>query len=132
MCDRYVVHWIRIASLGPCRIVRGVGHSAQISVLAASAAIYYMGVPIYGPAIPTMLLRCVPSHRRGAIMGLDGAINTIARVVSPLLMGELYRRYGAGAAFGCAGVAVFGGVATTLFRRYVVLKDMYADDTRRD
>lgn len=104
----------------------------KFSVLAASAAIYYMGVPIYGPAIPTMLLRCVPSHRRGAIMGLDGAINTIARVVSPLLMGELYRRYGAGAAFGCAGVAVFGGVATTLFRRYVVLKDMYADDTRRD
>jgi DHA1 family tetracycline resistance protein-like MFS transporter len=101
------------------------------SVLAASAAIYYMGVPIYGPAVPTMLLRCVPSHRRGAIMGLDGAINTIARVISPLLMGELYRRYGAGAAFGCAGVAVLGGVATTLFRRYVVLQGTYANDTRR-
>jgi MFS family permease len=104
----------------------------KFSVLAASAAIYYKGVPIYGPAVPTMLSRCAPSHRRSAIMGLDGAINTIARVISPLLMGELYRRYGAGAAFGCAGVAVLGGVATTLFRRYVVLKDMmYAEKIRR-
>jgi DHA1 family tetracycline resistance protein-like MFS transporter len=96
----------------------------RFSVLAASAAIYYCGVPLYGPTIPTMLLRCVPSHRRGAIMGLDGTINTIARIISPLVMGDVYRRYGAGASFGLAGVAVFGGVATTLVRRFVVLNAM--------
>ena len=92
------------------------------SILAGSAALYYCGVPLYGPTIPTMLLRCVPPNRRGAIMGLDGTINTIARVISPLIMGEVYRRYGAGAAFGIAGMAVFGGVATTLYRRLLVLK----------
>jgi MFS transporter, DHA1 family, tetracycline resistance protein len=93
------------------------------SALVASAALYYCGVPLYGPTIPTMLLRCVPSNRRGAIMGLDGAINTIARVISPLVMGDIYRRYGPAIAFGVAGVGVFGGVVTTLYRRFVVLSD---------
>ena len=91
--------------------------------LAGSAALYYCGVPLYGPTIPTMLLRCVPSYRRGAIMGLDGAINTVARVISPLIMGEVYRRYGASAAFGAAGVAVFGGAIVALYRRLLVMKD---------
>ena len=96
------------------------------AVLAAAAAIYYCGVPLYGPTIPTMLLRCVPSHRRGAIMGLDGTINTIARIISPLVMGDIYRRYGAGTAFGLAGMATFLGGLTALFRRFVVLRDLYA------
>lgn len=95
------------------------------TVLASAAALYYCGVPLYGPTIPTMLLRCVPSHRRGAIMGLDGTINTIGRIVAPLVMGDVYRRCGAGAAFGLAGVAAFGGSATALFRRFVVLRKSY-------
>lgn len=98
----------------------------SFGVLSAAAAIYYCGVPLYGPAIPTMLLRCVPSHRRGAIMGLDGTINTIGRIISPLIMGDVYRRHGAGAAFGLAGAAVFGGALTTLLRRYFVLRQSYA------
>ena len=52
-----------------------------------AAALYYCGVPLYGPTIPTMLLRCVPPNKRGAVMGLDGAINTVARVISPLIIG---------------------------------------------
>ena len=95
----------------------------MFAVLAGAAALYYCGVPLYGPTIPTMLLRCVPSYRRGAIMGLDGAINTIARVISPLVMGEVYRRYGASRAFGAAGIAVFGGAFVALYRRFVVLRD---------
>jgi MFS transporter, DHA1 family, tetracycline resistance protein len=98
----------------------------SVGVLAAAAAVYYCGVPLYGPTIPTMLLRCVPSNKRGTIMGLDGTINTLARIVSPLVMGEIFRRYGAGAAFGVAGTMVFGGVFTTLLRRYVVLRQSYA------
>jgi MFS transporter, DHA1 family, tetracycline resistance protein len=97
-----------------------------VGILSLAAAVYYCGVPLYGPTIPTMLLRCVPSHQRGAIMGLDGTINTIARIVSPLIMGDVFRRYGAGAAFGVAGTMVFGGVLTTLIRRYVVLRQSYS------
>ena len=39
-------------------------------------------------------------------MGIDGVVNTIARVVSPIVMGEVYRRTGAGVAFGIANAAV--------------------------
>jgi len=99
----------------------------NVSILATAAAVYYCGVPLYGPTIPTMLLRCVPSNQRGTIMGLDGTINTIARIVSPLIMGDIFRRYGAGAAFGLAGIMVFGGVFTTLIRRYVVLRKSYSN-----
>jgi len=104
--------WTGFASIGP-----------SLGVLTAAAAIYYAGVPVYGPSVPTMLLRCVPSSKRGAIMGLDSAINTVGRIISPLFMGEVYRRFGAGAAFGLAGSLVFVGMGTTLFRRFVVLKD---------
>ena len=112
-----IAAWARIAFVQP-----------QFAVLALAAAIYYCGVPLYGPTIPTMLLRCVPSHRRGAIMGLDGTINTIGRIISPLVMGDIYRRFGPGAAFGTASIAVFVGVGTALFRRFVVLKGMYKAD----
>ena len=122
-----------LACVGTGLVSLGAAASAQIAsippmfaILASAAAIYYCGVPLYGPTIPTMLLRCVPSHRRGAIMGLDGTINTIARIISPLAMGEVYRRFGAGAAFGLAGSMVFGGVFTALFRRFVVLRQSYS------
>ena len=38
--------------------------SAAMVVLAA-AALYFCGIPLYGPTIPTMLLLCVPPYQRG-------------------------------------------------------------------
>lgn len=89
-----------------------------------AAALYYCGVPLYGPTIPTMLLRCVPPNKRGAVMGLDGAINTVGRVIAPLLMGELYRRFGPAVAFGLAGMVVFGAAGTALLRRIAVMRKL--------
>lgn len=91
-------------------------------ISAAAAAIYFCGVPIYGPTIPTMLLRCVPAHRRGFVLGLDGLTNTMARILSPLLMGEIYRRYDAGTAFVTAGAATLLGASIALFRRYTTMR----------
>jgi len=31
-----------------------------------AVALYFAGVPLYGPTIPTMLLQCVPPDQRGA------------------------------------------------------------------
>lgn len=100
------------------------GEAAISPLLATLAAtVYYCGVPLYGPTVPTMLLQCVPPNRRGAVMGLDGAINTMGRVVAPLLMGDLYRRFGSSVAFGLAGSLVLLGAGTTLFRRFLVLRE---------
>eukprot|EP00536_Pseudo-nitzschia_multiseries_P017596 jgi/Psemu1/328590/estExt_fgenesh1_pg.C_16570002 len=91
------------------------------AVLAAIASIYFCGVSLYGPTIPTMLLRCVPPNRRGFIMGLDGFINTLARIMTPIVSGEIYRRYNAGTAFTTAGTAVVCGAAIALARRFATL-----------
>lgn len=95
----------------------------SFAILTAIAAVYFCGVPLYGPTIPTMLLRCVPSNRRGFILGLDGFINTLARIVTPIITGEIYRRYNAGAAFTTAGVAVVCGATIALTRRFLTLRD---------
>ena len=55
-------------------------------------------------------------------MGLDGAINTVGRVIAPLVMGELYRRRGATAAFGFAGSAVLSAAGLALVRRFMVIR----------
>ena len=95
----------------------------SFAAFAVIAAIYFCGVSIYGPTIPTMLLRCVPPKKRGFILGLDGFINTVARIITPIISGEIYRRYNAGAAFTTAGIPVVCGVFTTLFRRYATTRD---------
>jgi MFS family permease len=95
---------------------------AGFAISAAAAAVYFCGVPIYGPTIPTMLLRCVPPHRRGFVLGLDGSTNTLARILSPLVMGEIYRRYDAGTAFSVAGISAIVGACIALVRRFLTLR----------
>jgi len=101
----------------------GVGAAA---VILAAAAMYYIGVPLYGPTVPTMLLQCVPPHRRGAVMGLDGTVNTMARVISPLIMGDVHRRKGASACFGVAGSFACLSASLALIRRWIVLRKDFA------
>lgn len=96
----------------------------SFALSAAAAGVYFCGVPIYGPTVSTMLLQCVPPNRRGFILGLDGSINTLARVVAPLVIGSLYKQFNAGVAFGAAGVAVILGAAIALVRRYIVVRDV--------
>jgi MFS transporter, DHA1 family, tetracycline resistance protein len=99
-----------------------LGSASHVWVVVAAAAMYYCGVPLYSPTIPTMLLRCVPPNRRGFILGFDGAINTVARIVAPLAMGHLYRTRGSSAAFGLAGKAVLIAATTAIVKRVYVLR----------
>ena len=119
-----------------CSRSRSAPHTAPRSPLTAAprpslvfwagAALYQLGTPLYAPTVPTMLLQCVPRHRRGSVMGLDEAINTVARVGAPLLFGQLYHTLGAAAAFGAAGSAVLFAAVIAVLRRMVVLRSSYA------
>jgi len=72
----------------------------------AFAALYCSGVSLYGPTIPAMLFQHVEANQRGKILGLDGGINTIGRVIGPILIGGISTRFGSGAAFASAGLVV--------------------------
>jgi len=88
----------------------------------AGAALYQLGTPLYAPTVPTMLLQCVPRHRRGAVMGLDEAINTVARVISGPLLGHLYKVFGPSVCFGTASAATGLAAIVTMLRRLMVLR----------
>ena len=49
-------------------------------------------------------------------MGIDAAVNTVARCVAPLALGALLRARGAGVAFGSASALVFGAAGLALLR----------------
>lgn len=102
----------------------GVSSHTQRLAFWASAALYQIGSPLYNPSIPTMLLQCVPPYRRGAIMGLDSTVNTVARVTSPVLLGLLYQAYGAGACFFTAGGIVLTAAMVATVRRLLVMISM--------
>jgi len=90
-----------------------------------AAAVYQIGVPLYTPTIPTMLLQCAPRHRRGALMGLDEACNTVARVCAPPFFLSLIATRGLSACTSAAAAAVFLGVLVATFRRWIVLRGSY-------
>eukprot|EP00557_Chaetoceros_sp_GSL56_P007885 CAMPEP_0176488410 /NCGR_PEP_ID=MMETSP0200_2-20121128/6691_1 /TAXON_ID=947934 /ORGANISM="Chaetoceros sp., Strain GSL56" /LENGTH=635 /DNA_ID=CAMNT_0017885385 /DNA_START=373 /DNA_END=2280 /DNA_ORIENTATION=+ len=106
-----------------------VSESVMKLLTFAAAGLYFAGVPLYGPTIPTMLLLCVPPYQRGAVMGVDGVINTIARILTPLVMGDVYRRCGATVTFGIAGAAVFGSSVIALLRRFLVVREQRKNTT---
>jgi len=116
--------------VGSSLLLMGLAASESIfmqpsfAILAAISSFYFCGVSVYGPTIPTMLLRCVPPKKRGFILGLDGFINTLARILTPIIFGEIYRRYNAGTAFAAAGGAVVCGAITVLLRRYATIRDI--------
>jgi len=95
--------------------------SAQLAFW-ASVVLYQVGVPLFGPTVPTMLLQCVPPNRRGTVMGIDNAINTVARVIAPLVLGMLYASAGAGACFKVASIVVACSAIMCAFRRLIVMR----------
>ena len=98
---------------------------SRLALFWAGAAVFQIGVPLYGPTVPTMLLQCVPRHKRGAVMGLDGSINTIARIVSAPLLGAVWHIRGPGSCFAAASGVLLLSALTTALRRFWVLRGMY-------
>lgn len=97
-------------------------------LLWGAVALYQVGVPLYAPTIPTMLLQCVPPYQRGAVMGLDGGVNTIARVLSPLILGSIYSIRGPSACYVAASAMVALSAALAVFRRFYVRRWTARDD----
>jgi DHA1 family tetracycline resistance protein-like MFS transporter len=110
----------------------GMSMGITTALILGASALYYVGVPLYGPSVPSMLLQCVPSHKRGAVMGFDGAVNTVARIVSPLIIGEIHRVKGAGACFKVAGACAYAAVSVALLRRWLVMRKLFGKSANAD
>ena len=79
----------------------GQAHPAAVP---PAAFLYVSGLPLFTPAVPILLMQCVPPTRRGTVMGVDSAINAIARIISPIVFGRVFAKDPA-LAFACAGAS---------------------------
>lgn len=96
----------------------GAAPTAGLTLLAAT--LYVTGIPLFTPAIPILLMQCVPPNRRGAVMGLDSAVNAVARIATPIALGGVYHASPT-AAFAAAGGVVAFACALVLVRRWMVM-----------
>ena len=97
-----------------------IGFATSPELAFAAAVLYVSGIPLFTPAVPILLMQCVPPKKRGAVMGLDSAVNSAARIMTPILLGKVYytdptRCFAAGAA------AVALAAAVVIARRIMVL-----------
>ena len=94
---------------------------AGAGLVPPSAFVYVAGLPLFTPAIPILLMQCVPPTRRGTVMGVDSAINSMARIISPIIFGRLFASDPA-IAFTVAGFVVACAAVLVLARRWLVIK----------
>merc|ERR1712046_357925 len=99
----------------------GVGLFKMLPLFLLGAAVYVVGVPLYNPTVPLLLIQCVPPSSRGAVLGFDSAINTIGRILGPVALGILYGSYGPEACYTAAALVVGFAAVLAASRRAIVM-----------
>merc|ERR1712032_437818 len=110
---------VRTANLGLLLVTAGLaclGASTNAFMVPVSVLFYAFGVPYFTPSIPTLLAQSSPSSRRGLVLGVDSAVSTIARIISPVVMGLLYHRWGPASTFRCASIFPLAGAGLMVFQ----------------
>jgi len=97
-----------------------IGQAAP-ALVPPAAFVYVAGLPLFTPAIPILLMQCVPPTRRGTVMGVDSAINAVARIIAPIVFGKLFAADPAYAFVGAGGVVACAAILV-LTRRFIVLR----------
>mmetsp|Transcript_4327 Transcript_4327/g.15862 ORF Transcript_4327/g.15862 Transcript_4327/m.15862 type:complete len:529 (-) Transcript_4327:100-1686(-) len=100
-----------------------IGQANVAAFVPPAAIVYVAGLPLFTPAIPILLMQCVPPTKRGAVMGIDSAINSMARILSPLVFGRIFATDPA-LCFGMAGAIVFVASVVVMARRFIVRKSV--------
>ena len=95
------------------------GGAGPVAAVCA-ATLYVAGIPLFTPAVPILLMQCVPKNKRGAVMGIDSAVNSVARILTPVLLGRYYSG-DVGACFFAAGCVVATATVLVIARRVMVM-----------
>ncbi|CAK0896148.1 unnamed protein product [Prorocentrum cordatum] len=102
-----------------CLSLLGLGRAESVSALVWTMVLYAMGAPLFNPSITILLVRLVPRRRRGRVLGLDQAGCSVFRILSPALMGLLFRD-SLPATFVASGAVMFvAALLATLLRSSV-------------
>ena len=99
-----------------------IGVSTTAFTTGLGAFFYVCGVPLFTPSIPILLMQCVPTTSRGAVMGFDSAINSSARIITPVLLGSVFAA-SRGKAFLCAATCVGAAFVVVVIRSFVVFRE---------
>lgn len=99
-----------------------IGVSTTAFTTGLGAFFYVCGVPLFTPSIPILLMQCVPTTSRGAVMGFDSAINSSARIITPVLLGSVFAA-SRGKAFLCAATCVGAAFVIVVIRSFVVFRE---------
>jgi len=110
----------------------GIGASTtSLGGFCAATALYQLGKPLYAPTVPTLLLSCVPPHRRGLALGAEAFVSTLSRAIAPVVLGAVMQRSGsqkalslaAGLVAAAAGIAAIRGVQVAQNNRAIRLNE---------
>eukprot|EP00929_Paragymnodinium_shiwhaense_P122198 TRINITY_DN9481_c0_g1_i1.p1 TRINITY_DN9481_c0_g1~~TRINITY_DN9481_c0_g1_i1.p1 ORF type:complete len:557 (+),score=55.57 TRINITY_DN9481_c0_g1_i1:44-1672(+) len=110
---------VETATLGLALIASGLfmlGLPGSLAGLLAGVAVYAMGIPLFSPSVPTLLTQCAPANRRGLILGIDSALNSVGRILAPAVLGRLYEMNPT-KAFSLVSSVVAVGAAVMVFER---------------
>ena len=99
-----------------------IGVSTTAFTTGLGAFFYVCGVPLFTPSIPILLMQCVPTTSRGAVMGFDSAINSSARIITPVLLGSVFAA-SRGRAFLCAATCVGAAFVIVVTRSFLVFRE---------
>jgi len=91
--------------------MRLLGGSSSLPAVVLGVFFYGIGLPLFTPSVPILLTEASPPGRRGMILGIDSAVNTVARVLSPAIMGVIYQGHGAAVAFQRASIVLLVGAS---------------------
>eukprot|EP00450_Noctiluca_scintillans_P030490 CAMPEP_0194538726 /NCGR_PEP_ID=MMETSP0253-20130528/78379_1 /TAXON_ID=2966 /ORGANISM="Noctiluca scintillans" /LENGTH=371 /DNA_ID=CAMNT_0039384893 /DNA_START=218 /DNA_END=1329 /DNA_ORIENTATION=- len=96
--------------------IAAFGFSLSPSLAVVAGVVYAIGIPLFTPCVPTLLTSCAPTSRRGLVLGVGAAINTLGRIVAPVAFGFVYTRSPA-LSWSLGGLTVAIGAAVLLSAR---------------
>eukprot|EP00913_Durusdinium_trenchii_P020036 g18832.t1 len=88
--------------------------------------LYAFGVPAFTPSVPILLARFSPERFRGRIIAMDAWVMSVARILSPALLGLMYE-HGPLRAFRFSSFTLFVAAGLMASQRHYVKRQKNRD-----
>jgi MFS family permease len=85
-----------------------------IALLYPACVVIAAGSGILGPSLQSLLSRNAPADEQGGTLGLGQSLASLARVLGPVLGGNLFEHVGLGAPYWIGGLLMLGAATLTL------------------